>query len=58
MICHDPILQFQCAMVREVSAQEKSFPGIYTGRRLRFTDGKLIFDGDYQEIGDNLIYGV
>ncbi|CAL1133062.1 unnamed protein product [Cladocopium goreaui] len=36
---------------------EKSFPGIYTGRRLRFTDGKLIFDGDYQEIGDNLIYG-
>lgn len=39
-------------------AKEKSFPGIFTGRRIRFTDGKLIFDGDMQEIGDNLIYGV
>ncbi|CAJ1338650.1 unnamed protein product [Effrenium voratum] len=36
---------------------EKSFPGIYTGRRLRFTDGKLVFDGDFQSLGDNLIYG-
>jgi len=36
---------------------EKSFPAIFTGRRIRFTDGKLIFDGDMQEIGDNLIYG-
>lgn len=36
---------------------EKSFPGYYTGRRMRFTDGKLVFEGDLQEIGDNLIYG-
>ena len=48
---HGP-MHFQCAR-----AEEKSFPAIYTGRRLRFTDGKLVFDGDYQEIGDNLIYG-
>ena len=37
--------------------KEKSFPGYYTGRRMRFTDGKLVFEGDLQEIGDNLIYG-
>ena len=24
---------------------------------MRFTDGKLVFEGDLQEIGDNLIYG-
>ncbi|CAE7495179.1 unnamed protein product [Symbiodinium microadriaticum] len=36
---------------------EKGFKGIFTGRRIQFTDGKLAFDGDFQTIGDNLIYG-
>ena len=46
-------VQFTCCPC----TKEKSFPGYYTGRRMRFTDGKLVFEGDLQEIGDNLIYG-
>ena len=38
-------------------SKEKGFKGIFTGRRIQFTDGKLAFDGDFQTIGDNLIYG-
>ncbi|CAE7380246.1 unnamed protein product [Symbiodinium pilosum] len=36
---------------------EKSFPGVFTGRRFQFSDGRLAFDGDFQIQGDNLIYG-
>ncbi|CAK9013369.1 unnamed protein product [Durusdinium trenchii] len=36
---------------------EKSFKGIFTGRRLRLRDETLDFDGDFQSDAKNLIYG-
>ena len=49
---------FDVARLHAANAEEKGFKGIYTGRRMQFTDGKLAFDGDFQTIGDNLIYGI